>query len=114
LHGRIDNVFSVGHEKVAPEEVEAFIAKLAGVEEVVVGQLPDTLLDSVPVALVVSSCDASAMRAEILDQCRQKLSPAKIPRSIMFVKEIPKTHYGKIDRKAAQSLMEGHIGKSNE
>lgn len=114
LYGRVDNVFSVGHEKVAPEEIEAFMAKLAGVEEVVIGQLPDALLDSVPVALVVSSRDPSVMRAEILEQCRQNLSPAKVPRVVIFVQEIPKTHYGKIDRKAAQSLMEGHIGKSNE
>lgn len=111
LSGRVDNVFSVGHEKVAPEEIEALIAQLAGVDEVVVGRLPDVLLDSVPVALVVASRELSTVKNDILDQCRKNLSPVKMPREILFTKEIPKTLYGKIDRRSTQSLIERLISE---
>jgi acyl-coenzyme A synthetase/AMP-(fatty) acid ligase len=40
----------------------------------------------------------------VLKACKNKLSSAKVPRFILFAGEIPKTAYGKIDRRAAQKL----------
>ncbi len=109
LCGRVDNVFSVGHEKVAPEEVEAVITQVAGVEEAVLCRMPDPLLDSVAVALVVAH-DPVSIEQRILQICKAQLSAAKQPRRILLVDEVPKTPYGKIDRRASQAVADLMIG----
>jgi long-chain acyl-CoA synthetase len=109
LCGRVDNVFSVGHEKVAPEEVEAIIAHVQGVEEVVLTRMSDPLMDFVAVALVVTS-DKGDIEQRIIQACKIQLSSAKLPRRILFINEVPKTPYGKIDRRAAEVLVKKIIG----
>lgn len=104
--GRADNIIGVGHEKVAPEEVEAIIAKLEIVTDVAVAGIADPLLDKVPVALVVTGSDWANVETEIRALCRQKLSAAKNPRRIIQVAQIPKTTYGKIDRKGVRALLD--------
>ena len=98
--GRADNIIGVGHEKVSPEEVEAAIAKIDGVCEVAVGGIPDPLLDRVAVALLVLDGEKSPTPDEIRNICRKKFSPPKVPRRFFVVDSIPKTLYGKPDRKA--------------
>jgi acyl-CoA synthetase (AMP-forming)/AMP-acid ligase II len=98
--GRADNIIGVGHEKVSPEEVEAVISKIEGVGEVAVGGTPDPLLDQVPVALLVLDDEKSPAPDEISNICRKKLSSAKVPKRFFVIDSIPKTLYGKPDRKA--------------
>jgi acyl-CoA synthetase (AMP-forming)/AMP-acid ligase II len=53
--------------------------------------------------LVVSCADArSFIRHEIIRSCRRDLSEAQWPRHIIFVDRLPKTQYGKLDRKRAR------------
>ncbi len=102
LMGRIDNIINVGHEKVAPEEVEAVIASIEGVLEVGVAPVEDGLLGHVAVALLV--VDTDKPHAEILQKVREeslhKLSTSKRPRQVMVVESLPRTLYGKRDRQA--------------
>lgn len=102
LTGRIDNIINVGHEKVAPEEVEAVIASIEGVQEVGVAPVEDGLLGHVAVALLV--VDTNTAQAKILqkvqEECIHKLSAAKRPRQVVVVERLPKTLYGKRDRQA--------------
>lgn len=65
-------------------------------EAAVVGE-PDPVRDEVPVAYVVLHQTASGVRAEELAAwCAARLSPAKRPREIRFVPELPRTAVGKI------------------
>ncbi len=43
ITGRLDNIFSVGHEKVSPEEIEDVLAQLPGIDEVAVSSVPHHL-----------------------------------------------------------------------
>ena len=98
LIGRMDNIFVVGHEKVAAEEVEAVIEQVDGVSEVAVDSVVDELLDRVPVALVAVEDDQRAVLDSVISTCQEKLSGAKVPRRLFMVKSVPKTPYGKINR----------------
>lgn len=104
--GRADNIIGVGHEKVSPEEVEAVISKIEGVAEVAVGGIPDPLLDHVPVALLVLDGEESRTLDKIRDVCRNKLSSPKIPSKLIVIDSIPKTMYGKPDRKAIKDYIQ--------
>jgi len=113
LVGRANNIISVGHEKVSPEEVEAVIGQVDGVTDVAVGGAPDPLLDTVAVALVVSPVDIEAVTERVLVACRNRLSSPKNPRRVFRVNDIPKTPYGKHDRKAIKSLI-GQLVRERE
>jgi carnitine-CoA ligase len=64
-------------------------------EAAVVGE-PDPVRDEVPVAYVVLR-EAAAVRAEeLMAWCAAALSPAKRPREIRFVPELPRISVGKI------------------
>ena len=104
--GRADNIIGVGHEKVSPEEVEAVISKIDGVREVAVGGISDPPLDRAPVARLVLDGEGSPTLDNVMRVCREKLSSPKVPRKLIVVDAIPKTMYGKPDRKAIKDRMQ--------
>ncbi len=55
VRGRTDNMFVSGGENVHPEEIEAVLCRLEGVEEAVVVSVPDAEFGTRPVAFVRSS-----------------------------------------------------------
>lgn len=99
LTGRKDTIINVGNEKVSPEEVEMIITEIEGIEEAVVYGVPDPILGETVHANVKIERDSCIQTADIQRFCRNKLSSYKIPRRINFVDSIPRTLYGKIDRK---------------
>jgi crotonobetaine/carnitine-CoA ligase len=78
-------------------EVESVLAAHPAVFEAAVVGEPDPVRDEVPVAYVVLHHTASGVLAEELTAwCAARLSPAKRPREIRFVPELPRTSVGKI------------------
>jgi long-chain acyl-CoA synthetase len=55
-------------------------------------------------AYVVLKPGASADEAEILGYCRPHLAAYKLPRSVRFVTDLPKTSTGKIMRRELHKL----------
>ena len=92
--GRHKDMLKVGGENVSPAEVEGYLLEMDGVEETAVVGYPDERLVEVPVAFVVSSTDLSA--EDLLERCRGRIASFKIPRHVIFVKEMPVTPSGKI------------------
>ena len=105
LVGRADNVILVGHEKVSPEEVEALLLTVPGVEDVAVAAVRDDRLFQVPVALLVVNEPLDAVVQAARRQLRAQLAIAKMPRHFLPVKYIPRTAYGKIDRSGVRALI---------
>ena len=97
LIGR-DDVVNVRGRKVHPREVEAVLASCDGVREAVV-------LGDGDVLRAIVACDPGAVdRETLLSRCRERLSPHKVPRSVVFVEELPRTDRGKLDRAALVEL----------
>ncbi|ONF62099.1 SDR family NAD(P)-dependent oxidoreductase [Amycolatopsis keratiniphila] len=96
LEGRADDVIVCGGQNVHPTEIEAVIAELPGVEDVLVTGRPDEVLGAVPVAFLVSAePDLDAVRA----LCRRRLSAYKVPVAFHLVERLPRTPSGKALRK---------------
>lgn len=102
ITGRRSITINVAGKKVSPEEVEAVVADLAGVREVVAFGVPHATAGEV-VKLVVVPDRPLAIR-EIIDWCAARLAGHKVPRQIEFRSELPRSASGKILRKY---LMEG-------
>jgi long-chain acyl-CoA synthetase len=83
---------------VYPNEVEEQIAAVPGVLEVGVIGVPDEKSGEKVQAYVVTTVPAPSAE-EIIAQCRLNLSAYKIPQSITFVDELPKSPIGKILRR---------------
>lgn len=111
LLGRLGRLLNVRGKKVHPREVEVVIGQLAEVGETLVRQAPDA---EALVAIVVAREDATITRTQIVDWCRGRLAPHKIPRRILIVDEIPRTTRGKIDRMAIDRLLAGVDNRSRE
>jgi long-chain acyl-CoA synthetase len=101
LAGRTDDLINVRGKKVSPREVEAVVAGLPGVRDVVA--LGTDAAE--PTLRVVVACGAGALTTgRVLDWCRERLAEHKVPRSVVLVDEIPRTSRGKVDRQAVLAL----------
>ena len=98
-----DMINSAGF-KVYPAEVERVLAAHASVAMVAVGGQPDPLKGEVPKAYVVLRQGAAGDVDALLGHCRAHLAAYKIPRSVQFVPDLPKTSTGKVMRRELKTL----------
>jgi acyl-CoA synthetase (AMP-forming)/AMP-acid ligase II len=96
--GRIKEVIRTGGKSVQPGEVEAALCQYPGVEEASVVGIPDAEWGELVTAFVVSSPGAAVAERALKDHCATMLSPHKRPKLIAIVAELPKSHYGKVQR----------------
>jgi crotonobetaine/carnitine-CoA ligase len=94
--GRRSDVLKVAGENVSVVEVEAVLAEHPGVLEAAVVGEPDAVRDEEPVAFVVAAPGAAIDVAVLEAHCAAHLAPAKRPRRITVVDELPRTSVGKI------------------
>lgn len=100
LVGRVDAMINVRGKKVHPEEVERVIAALPGVTEVVVLGMFETSGNCESLRAVVAGDTSTLTYPLVVGWCREHLAPHKVPRSVVFVRAIPRNERGKIDREA--------------
>jgi acyl-CoA synthetase (AMP-forming)/AMP-acid ligase II len=96
--GRIKEVIRTGGKSVQPSEVEQALRQYPGVEEASVVGIPDAEWGEIVTALVVSAPGAAVAEGALKEHCAAALSPHKRPKLIRIVAELPKSHYGKIQR----------------
>jgi benzoate-CoA ligase family protein len=95
--GRVDDLIKVGGIWVAPAEIEhCLVGHPDVIECAVVGAAQNGL--TVPRAYVVVRQPVEERALQ--DFVRERLSPHKYPREVVFVDDLPKTPSGKLDRKA--------------
>jgi crotonobetaine/carnitine-CoA ligase len=96
--GRRGDTLKVAGENVAIVEVEEALMSHPGVlDAAVIGQ-PDPIRDEVPIAFVVRAGDGQLDAEELMVFAEGILAPAKRPRAIHFVDQLPRTSVGKIRR----------------
>jgi len=83
-----------GGENVYPREVEEVLYQHPAVEEAAVIGIPDPYW-------------ASVEAKEIMDFCKEKIARYKAPKSVAFVKTLPKNPQGKILKRTLRELYRG-------
>jgi long-chain acyl-CoA synthetase len=96
LTDRIKDMIVSGGENVYPVEVEEALSQHPGVAEVTVIGVPDERWGEAVVALVVPAPGAGASAQELLRFARERLAGYKLPRTVEFVTELPRTPTGKV------------------
>jgi len=100
LLDRESDVIITGGMNVYSTEVEEVIDQHSAVAEVAVIGIPDDEWGEAVHAVVVTSSDAEPSVDDIRSICEEQLADYKVPKSIEFVHDIPKTPYGKQDKVA--------------
>ena len=96
---RKKELINVGGLKVYPSEVEVCVAGLAKVKEVAAVGIPDEQRGEVVKAYVVLDEGQSITEQEIIEGCRTKLAPYKVPKAVASRAELPKNSVGKVLRR---------------
>lgn len=97
---RIKNMFISGGENVYPAEIELVLQTHPAVGEVAVVGVPHERWGEAGLALVVLRPGSHATPEDLIRFCEGKLARFKIPKSVAFLPELPKTDSGKIDRRS--------------
>jgi acyl-CoA synthetase (AMP-forming)/AMP-acid ligase II len=106
LLGRGSSCINTAGEKVYPEEVEEALKSLPWVADVLVFGVADERFGE-QVSAVLSRVPGTGLPVnEILARLRQKLAAYKVPRAVVVVDEVPRTHVGKPDYPAARALFD--------
>ncbi|MCY3647020.1 MAG: AMP-binding protein [Chloroflexi bacterium] len=98
LTGRLKELINRGGEKVAPREVEEVILRHPAVRQAVCFALPHATLGEDVAAAVIRNDGAELAEAAVRDLCGEHLAPFKVPRTVIFVDEIPVGPTGKLQR----------------
>ena len=99
---RIKNMFISGGENVYPAEVERVLSAHPTVSAAAVIGVPDPKWGESGRAFIVKKQALSV--EELIEFCQSKLAKFKIPKSIVFLEELPKNDTGKINKKALSQL----------
>jgi carnitine-CoA ligase len=99
-------------ENIAGAELDRVIGQHPGVLEVAAIGVPSELGEEEIMAVVVRKPGASIEEVDIVQWCRERLAPQKVPRFVCFVEELPHTPTHKIAKeklKNDQSLISNAV-----
>lgn len=109
LVDRKHDMIITGGMNVYSSEVENCLSQHPAVGEVIVIGIPDEKWGEMVLGIVVKAPGKEVSESELLDYCRDKLADYKRPKRIDFVSSLPKTVYGKFDKKVVKKkYWEGH------
>jgi long-chain acyl-CoA synthetase len=98
-----DMILTAGFN-VYPAEIERVVAAHPAVAMVAVGAIADDIRGELARAYIVLRPGLSATEEEIIEHCRAHLAAYKLPRSVGFVPDLPKTSTGKVLRRELKNL----------
>ncbi len=98
IRDRLKDVIISGGENISSVEVEGVLLRHPAVQEAAVVGLPDTQWGESPHAFVVLKAGQGATEEELRAFVRDNMAHFKVPRSVTFVAELPKTATGKIQK----------------
>jgi acyl-CoA synthetase (AMP-forming)/AMP-acid ligase II len=99
-----------GGENIYPREIDEVLYQHPDVGSAAVVGVPDELYGEEVAAFVVLREGKSCTEDEIIQFCRSRLADFKCPKSVRFVKDIPKGPTGKLlKRELTKLLQEGRV-----
>jgi acyl-CoA synthetase (AMP-forming)/AMP-acid ligase II len=98
ITGRLKELIIRGGQNIAPGEIEEVVNTMEQIVDSAVVGIPHEHLGEVPAIFVVAREGSPTTPDAIIAYCGERLSYYKVPHSVHFVSEIPRTGSGKIIR----------------
>lgn len=96
LQDRVKDMIVSGGVNIYPAEIESALYSHPGIDEIAVIGVPDEKWGEAVKAIVVPKLGIDVEKESILEFAREQIAGYKIPKSIEFVKELPRNASGKI------------------
>jgi fatty-acyl-CoA synthase len=96
IAGRLEELVISGGENIYPAEIEDVLHGHRDVVEAAVVGVPDERWGEVCAAFVVLREGASVTGDDLRDHCRERLARFKVPRTVTFLDELPRSSMGKV------------------
>lgn len=93
---RVKDMIIRGGVNIYPAEIEEVLATIDGIRDTAVVGRPDREFGETVAAFIVREKDARVTEESIQEYCNQQMAGYKIPATIVFTDEIPRTPTGKI------------------
>ncbi|WP_461173338.1 long-chain fatty acid--CoA ligase [Arthrobacter sp. Z1-9] len=106
---RIKDMIISGGENIYPAEVEQAITELDAVGSVAVIGVPDDKWGEVPRAVIQLRDGAQLTEEQVKAHLDGRLARYKIPKSVVFVNEMPRTASGKIRKTNLRQHLESYV-----
>jgi acyl-CoA synthetase (AMP-forming)/AMP-acid ligase II len=98
LTGRLKEIINRGGEKISPREVDEVLLRHPAVAQAVAFAIPHALLGEDVGAAVVLRKGSDVGERELRGFAAERLAAFKVPKTIMFLDQIPKGPTGKVQR----------------
>ncbi|CCE61218.1 hypothetical protein TPHA_0A01350 [Tetrapisispora phaffii CBS 4417] len=107
IRGRVDDVVNVSGHRLSTAEIEASLDGSTVVSEAAVVGIHDDLTGQAVVAFVSLKEDielSDSMRKTLVMKVRGEIGPFAAPKTVILVKDLPKTRSGKIMRRVLRKI----------
>lgn len=104
ITSRLKDLIIRGGENISPREVEDFISRMEGVQDVQVVGCPSKKYGEQPAAFIIQIPGYALTEADVRDYCRNQIAWFKIPKYIHFLDEFPMTTSQKIQKYKLREL----------
>lgn len=108
---RVKDMINAAGFKIWPAEVEQFLYRHSAVKELAVFGVPHPVKGEAVRAAIVLKDGVRVGTEEILAFCRENLAAYKVPASIEFVQELPKSATGKILKRVLRDQFQGRANR---
>ena len=96
--GRLKDMFISGGENVFPAEIESILHSHPDIVEAAIVGIPHQKWGEVGLAFIVVKKGRQLSKIHVLDFLRDNLARYKVPKSVVFLDQLPKTGANKIDK----------------
>ena len=107
ITGRIKEMFIVGGFNCYPAEIENTLCDMPGVARAAVIGVPDDRMGEVARAFLVRDAGVLLDEATVIAWARDNMANYKVPRTVVFLDELPMNAGGKVDKAALASASAG-------
>ncbi|MCC5885692.1 MAG: AMP-binding protein [Gammaproteobacteria bacterium] len=108
--GRLKDMIIRGGENIYPREIEEYLYRLDGVQDVAVFGVPDPKYGEQVAAWIRLEPAAALDEGAVLAFCREQIAHYKVPRYIRFVDDFPMTVTGKLQKFLMREAMVEALG----
>lgn len=111
LHDRVKDMIVSGGENVYPAEVENVLMTHPAVGDVAVIGVPDMTWGEAVKAIVVPVSVGCPSESELIAYARDRLAGFKLPKSVSFAEDLPRTPSGKVLKRALREPYWEGVGR---
>ncbi len=102
--GRNDDMIKSKGERISPREIENCLYEIEEVAEAAVIGIPDDILGQAIKAYIAFRDGQVSSERDVIRHCRKNLEDFAVPKAVQFMKSLPKTPNGKIDKLALKAM----------